>query len=87
MADSPIYRVKPLFRKQYPNAVTIVGGVGVVLADDDLIVDAPGTLTHPPKSCMYRAVTQDDLRYLFEVERHPAIEIVESERKKTAKEK
>lgn len=81
MTESPTYRVKPSFRKQHPNAVTTVNGVGVVLADDDLIVDVPGTLTHPPKKRVYRAATQDDMKHLFDVEHHPAIEIVEPERK------
>lgn len=85
MTESPTYRVKPSFQKQHPDAVTLIDGVGVVLADKDLIVDVPGTLTHPPKLRVYRAVTSDDLKYLFETEHHPAIEIVEPERKKPAK--
>ena len=85
MAESPTYRVKPSFQKQHPDAVTLIDGVGVVLADKDLIVEIPGTLTHPPKSRVYRAATPDDLKYLFETEHHPAIEIVEPERKKSGK--
>lgn len=85
MTESPKYRVKPSFQKQYPDAVTLIDGVGVVLADKDLIVDVPGTLSHPPKKRVYRAATPDDFKYLFETERHPAIEIVEPGRKKSAK--
>lgn len=85
MTESPTYRVKPSFRKQHPNAVTLIDGVGVVLSDNDFTVETPGTLTHPPKTRVYRAATQSDLKHLFETERHPAIEIVEPERKKTGK--
>lgn len=85
MAESPTYRVKPSFRKQHPHAVTLIDGVGVVLADQDFTFETPGTLTHPPKSRVYRAATQDDMKHLFETEHHPAIEIVEPERKKPGK--
>lgn len=85
MTESPTYRVKPSFKKQYPTAVTLIDGVGVVLSDDDFIVETPGTLTHPPKSRVYRAATQKDMKFLFETEHHPAIEIAEPERKKPGK--
>lgn len=85
MAEQPTYRVKPSFQKQYPGAVTLIDGAGVVLAEKDLTVEIPGTLTHPPQIRVYRAATHGDLKHLFEVENHPAIEIVEPKGKKPYK--
>jgi hypothetical protein len=85
MTESPTYRVKPSFKKQHPNAVTLIDGVGVVLADADLVDETPGTLTHPPVRRVFRAVTQSDMKHLFETEHHPAIEIVENESTKPTK--
>ena len=85
MSEQPVYRIKPKFKEQHPNAVTLVNGVGVVLADGDLTVEIPGTLSAPPRVRQYRAATQADLAYLFEVEKNPAIEIAPPERKKSDK--
>jgi hypothetical protein len=79
------YKVKEAFKAKYPHAVTIVDGVAVAFAEKDLIVEKPGTLHEPPKKRVYPAITQDGMKYLFEVEKHPAIEVVESDAKKTGK--
>lgn len=75
------YRVNPKFREKFPNAVTLVDGVSVTFSNKDLIVETPGTLNDPPKRRVIPAMTQEQMKYLKEVENHPAIEIVEPEKK------
>jgi hypothetical protein len=84
MAEAKAYRISPLYRIQHPRSVTVVNGAGVVLSDEDLVHEEEGTLAHPPRKRTYRAATQEDLKYLFEVEGHPAVEKIEQEGKKQA---
>ena len=79
------YKVKEAFKAKYPHAVTIVDGVAVAFAEKELTIEVPGTLHEPPKKRVYPAMTQECMKYLKEVENHPAIEFFESDAKKTGK--
>lgn len=76
------YAVDPAFAISYPNAVTLVDGVSVALSGKDTTITKPGTATHPPSTRTVKGASQAQLKYLFEVERHPnVIEIDEKEAK------
>lgn len=85
MDNEFIYKVKNSFKKEYHNAITLVGGVGVVLAENDFIEESTGTLSEPPKTRVFRAATQEDLKYLYEVDKHPEIEKISAQPSKKAK--
>lgn len=85
MENEFIYKVKDSFKKEYPNAVTLVGGVGVVLAENDFIEETTGTLSEPPQKRVFRAATQEDLKRLYEVDKHPEIEKISAQPSKKAK--
>jgi hypothetical protein len=59
------YRVRQSFQGRHPDAVTLIGGVGVALGEKDVVETTAGTLDEPPKTRTFRAATQDDLRHLY----------------------
>ena len=75
------YQVKAAFLKANPNAVTLVDGVPVALIGKEITVERNGSLTHPPVKRVVRGVTQAQLKYLFETEHNPHIELVEEKEK------
>ncbi|MGL6008479.1 MAG: hypothetical protein ACRC1D_03405 [Culicoidibacterales bacterium] len=85
MENEFIYKVKDSFKKEYPNAVTLIDGVGVVLSENDFTEETTGTLSDPPKTRVFRAATQEDLKHLYEVDKHPEIEKISAQTAKKAK--
>jgi hypothetical protein len=75
------YQVKPGFLFKNPDAVTLVkrpgGKVSVALSGKEITVQIDGDKTSPPMTKRIPGATQDDLKYLFEIEKHPFIEEVE----------
>lgn len=71
------YRVKAAYLAAYPNSTTLVEGVAVALSGKDITVTKPGTATHPPSSRTIKGATQAQLKYLFETERNPHIEMLD----------
>ncbi|MGL4640873.1 MAG: hypothetical protein ACRCVX_14210 [Shewanella sp.] len=74
------YRVNALFLKKNPNAVTQINGTGIAFGPADYIEKIEASLGAPPKERVFRAATQEDLAHLYEVEKHPFVELV-SEKK------
>jgi hypothetical protein len=70
------YKVNDKFAAKYPNAVTLVDGVGVAICGKDLEIETPGTAQRPPSKRVIKAATQAQLKYLYDTEKHPAIEVV-----------
>ena len=68
------YQVKPAFAKQYPDAVTIIDGVTVLLSGVDREFDIPGTDAKPPTKRKLKVATPKQLEHLFEVDHNPHIE-------------
>lgn len=61
------YFVKPAFLQKNPNARTQVEGVGVSLNGSDQTIELPGDKLTPGVKKSFRAATQADLQYLYEV--------------------
>ena len=70
------YKVNDKFAAKYPNAVTLVDGVGVAICGKDIEIETPGTAQRPPSKRVIKAATQAQLKYLYDAEKHPAIEVV-----------
>lgn len=75
------FQVRPAFSTANPDAVTLVDGVVVALIGKEITVERTGTLTHPPMKRVVRGATQAELKYLFETEHNPHIELVEEKEK------
>lgn len=75
------FRVNQIFAGKYPNAITQVNGVRVALCGNDIQVEKPGTDAKAPEKFTVKAATQAQLKYLYEVEKHPAIEAYEEKEK------
>lgn len=69
--------MRPLFLAKYPDATTLVNGVSVALCGNKVTSKIPGNQAGPPTERTVRGATQSELKYLFEVERHPFIEEIE----------
>jgi hypothetical protein len=76
------YRVKATFAAKKPDAVTLVtrgnDKIAVALIGKDITVELKGTKSGPPITRTVPGATQEDLKYLFEIEKHPFIEEYES---------
>lgn len=75
------FRVKSIFARTYPDAVTQINGVRVALSESDIKVEIPGTDAKAPETLTVKAATQVQLKYLHDVEQHPAIEAYEEKEK------
>jgi len=75
------YQVKPGFLLKNPEAVTLVkrsnGKIPVALSGKEITVELRGNKSGPPVMKKIAGATQEDLKYLFEIEKHPFIEEVE----------
>lgn len=75
------YQAKAAFLQKTPDAVTLVkrgnDRVSVALSGKDVTVERAGTKSGPPISRTVKGATQEDLKYLFEIEKHPFVEEVE----------
>lgn len=75
------YQVKPGFLYKNPEAVTLVkrpgGKIAVALSGKEITLQIGGDKSLPPMTKRIPGATQDDLKYLFEIEKHPFIEEVE----------
>ena len=60
------YIVKPAFLSKNPNARTQVRGVGVSLNGLEQKILIPGDKNAPTTEKVFRAASQEDLRYLYE---------------------
>ena len=70
------YKVNEKFAAKYPNAVTLVDGVGVAICGKDIEIEIPGTAQRPPSKRVIKAATQAQLKHLYDVENNPHIEVV-----------
>ena len=62
---------------KYPDAVTTVKGESVALGGKEVVRVLPGNAARPETTRRARAATQEELKYLYEIEKHPFIEEVE----------
>lgn len=74
-----VYRMIPNLIEHYPTCVTQVKGSRCSLTGKELTVEVQGDNQQPPKKITVPAATQEQLKYLLEVEKHPFIELVEIE--------
>ena len=61
------YQVKPAFLRKNPAARTQVNGEGVSLNGSPQVIKIEGSAAVPGYEKQYRAATQADLQYLYEV--------------------
>lgn len=83
------YRYSARAKYQWPNAVTIVPidltklrgpsepFVTVALGDKEVRRDIPGTADKPPETLIAQPASQEQLKYLFEFEHNPYVELYE----------
>lgn len=75
------YQVKTSFLDKKPDAVTLVkresGFVAVALGGKDITVQVGASKSGPPVTRTVKGATQSDLKYLFEIEKHPFVEEVD----------
>ena len=78
------YRVNENFAWKYPTAVTLVPvdianpngqKVSVALGDKTVINERAGNTNRPALKMIAEPATQAQLKYLYEVDKHPAIEL------------
>lgn len=68
------YRLTQWARNNYETLVTLVNGAPVSLTGVEVVNERPGKKDKPPVKVTARPATQADLKYLFDVEKHPFIE-------------
>lgn len=75
------YQVKAAILEKNPDAVTLVkresGRVAVALGGKDITVQVGASKSGPAITRTVKGATQIDLKYLFEIEKHPFVEEVD----------
>lgn len=78
------YRINPRWANNYPTAVTLVPldlqsrtgqTVSVALGSSPVRYTKPGSAKNAPLEMESKPATQEQLAYLYEVEKHPAVEL------------
>jgi hypothetical protein len=78
------YRINPRWAAQHTTAVTLVPidlsnpngqRVSVAIGSADVVYNKPGNAKSQPLTMVSKPATQQQLAYLYEVEKHPAIEL------------
>lgn len=68
------YRLTQYAQNNFETLVTLVNGAPVSLTGKEVVSERPGKKDKPPVKVTARPATQAELKYLFEVEKHPFIE-------------
>lgn len=84
------YRVKPQIAAKHPGMTSLVPVdlskrvgdpnvevIAVALSGENLTVDVPATATRPAYKRQIKGASQEQLRYLYEIEKNPQIEVVD----------